>query len=69
MLNLPKLIRLLNDILKKYSSIKWTLEAKKSFEDIKLALTQTPVLISPMFDRELIIFSFASKHTIVVVLL
>ena len=67
--NLAELIRLLNNMLKKYLNIKWTLQAKKSFEDIKLALTQTPVLISLMFDREFIIFSFASEHTIVAVLL
>jgi len=56
-------------MLKKDSTIKWIVEAKKSFEDIKLALTQTPVLISPMFDREFIIFSFASEHSIIAVLL
>ena len=54
--NLAKPIILLNNMLKKYSTIKWTLEAKNSFEDIKLALTQTPVLISPMFDWDFIIF-------------
>lgn len=56
-------------MLKKDLTIKWTLEAKSSFEDIKLALTQTPVLISEMFDRDFIMFSFTSKHTIVAVLL
>ena len=38
-------------MLKKYSTIKWTVEAKKSFQDINLALTKTLVLISPKFDR------------------
>jgi len=80
---LGELIRLLNNMLKKYSTIKWTLEAKikkdstikwtleakRSFEDIKLALTQTSVLISPMFGRHFITFSFALEHTIVAVLL
>lgn len=56
-------------MLKKYLTIKWTLEAKRSFEDIKLALTQTLVLISPMFDKDFIIFSFTSEHTIAAVLL
>ena len=67
--NLAELIRLLNNMLKKDSKVKWTLEAKQAFEGIKTALTQTPVLISPQFDRDFIIFSFASQHTIVVVLL
>jgi len=56
-------------MLKKDSTIKWTIEAKKSFEDIKLALNKTPILISPKFDRDFILFSFTSKHTIAIVLL
>lgn len=56
-------------MLKKDSTIKWTVEAKKSFEDIKISLTKTPVLISPKFDRDFILFSFASEHTITAILL
>ena len=56
-------------MLKKDSKVKWTLEAKQAFEGIKTALTQAPVLTSPQFDKDFIIFSFASEHTIVVVLL
>lgn len=44
--NLAKLIRSLNNMLKKDSTIKWTIEAKKSFEDIKLALK-----INSSFDQ------------------
>jgi hypothetical protein len=67
--NLAELIRLLNNMLKKDSKVKWTVEAKQAFESIKLALTQTPVLTNPQFDRDFIIFSFASQHTIAAVLL
>eukprot|EP00253_Pinus_taeda_P031145 PITA_31145 len=56
-------------MLKKDSKVKWTIETKQAFEEIKKSLTQTPVLTSPNFDKEFIIFSFASEHTIVVVLL
>lgn len=56
-------------MLKKCSKVKWTLEAKQAFEGIKTTLTQTPVLTSPRFDRDFIIFSFSFEHTIVVVLL
>ena len=56
-------------MLKKDSSIKWTVEAKQSFEEIKMALTRTLALTSPQFDREFIIFSFASEHTIAAILL
>ena len=65
--NLAELIRLLNNMLKKDSKVKWTMEAKQAFEEIKTPLTKRPVLTSPKFDRDFIIFSFASEHTITVV--
>ena len=36
---------------------------------VKLALTQAPVLISPDFSKDFLIFSFASEHTVAAVLL
>ena len=56
-------------MLKREVGVKWTLEAKQSFELVKQALTQTPVLINPDFSKDFFIFSFASKHTIAIVLL
>eukprot|EP00253_Pinus_taeda_P018338 PITA_18338 len=67
--NLAELIRLLINMIKKDAKVKWSLETKQAFESIKTALTQTPALTSPQFDKDFIIFSFASEHTIVVVLL
>eukprot|EP00253_Pinus_taeda_P009637 PITA_09637 len=67
--NLAKIIRLLSNMLKKDSKVKWSLETKQAFESIKTALTQTPVLTSPQFDKDFIIFSFSSEHTIDAVLL
>ena len=56
-------------MLGKDSEIKWTVEEKQSFESIKQVLTKTPVLISPDFQKDFIIFSFASEHTIATVFL
>ena len=56
-------------MLKKDSKVKWTIEAKQAFEEIKKSLTQTPFLTSPNFYKDFIIFSFASDHAIDVVLL
>ena len=56
-------------MLKKDSAIKWTIKAKQSFESIKQALTKAPVLISLDYAKDFIIFSFASEHTIVAVIL
>jgi len=67
--NLAELIRFLNNMLKKYSKVKWIVEAKQAFKEIKMALTTTPILTSPKFDRDFIIFSFALEHIIAAVLL
>eukprot|EP00253_Pinus_taeda_P034450 PITA_34450 len=56
-------------MLKKDVKVKWSLETKQAFESIKTVLTQTPVLTSPQFDKDFIIFSFASEHTIAAILL
>ena len=36
---------------------------------VELALTQTPILISPDFTKDFYIFSFASEHIVAVMLL
>jgi hypothetical protein len=67
--NLDEIIKHITNMLRKGNEIKWTLEARKSFEDIKVALTKIPVLASPNFAKYFILFYFASEHTIVGVLL
>jgi hypothetical protein len=56
-------------MLRKGNKIKWNPEAKKSFQDIKLALTKSHVLANPDFTKDFLLFSFASEHTIYGVLL
>ena len=56
-------------MLKKDQEVKWTAEAKNSFEKIKMALTEAPVLVSPDFMKEFLTFCFASKDTLAAVLL
>ena len=67
--NLAELLREMTNMLKKEVGVKWTIQAKQSFELVKRAITQTPVLISPNFTKYFYIFSFASEHTIAAVLL
>ena len=45
------------------------MEAKNSFKDIKVALIKALVLASPDFTKYFLLFSFASEHTIVGILL
>ena len=56
-------------MLRKDSNIKWTPAAKKSFEDIKKAISEAPVLVSPNFSKDFLIFSFTSEYTIAALLL
>jgi hypothetical protein len=60
--NLVEIIKYITDMLKKGNEIKWTPDAIKSFEDIKVALTKVPVLANPNFEKDFILFSFASEH-------
>ena len=56
-------------MLGKDKEIKWTPEAKQSFEYIKKVISEAPVLASPGFSKYFLIFSFPSRHTVVGVLL
>ena len=59
----------ITNMLKNDHEIKWIVEAKKSFKDIKQAISEAPMLASPDFDKFFLLFSYASEHTIVVVML
>eukprot|EP00253_Pinus_taeda_P030701 PITA_30701 len=56
-------------MLKKGAEIKWIDIARQSFESIKKAIMEAPTLISPHYNKEFHIFSFASEDTIAAVLL
>ena len=58
--NFAERIKPLSSLLKKDVAFRWGDETNKSFEDIKNAISQAPVLISPDVSRDYIIFSFAS---------
>jgi hypothetical protein len=67
--NLAEIIKHITNMLRKGNEIKWTTDAKHSFEEVKEALTKAPVLINPDFAKDFIVFSFASEHTIAGVLM
>jgi hypothetical protein len=62
--NMAEILKYITNMIKKGNEIKWTPEAKKSFEDIKVALTKAPILANPHFEKDFILFSFSSEHTI-----
>jgi hypothetical protein len=62
-------VKLITDMLKKNSKVKWTAEAKASFARIKKVISKAPILASPDYLKDFLIFSFASEHTVAAVLL
>eukprot|EP00253_Pinus_taeda_P003438 PITA_03438 len=67
--NLAEHLREITSMLKKDSQVKWTEEAVKSFNLVKLSLSSTPILISPDYTQDFILFSFASEHSLAAVLM
>ena len=67
--NFVEIVKLITDMLKKNIEVKWTAEAKASFAHIKKVISEAPVLASPDYLKYFMIFSFASEHTLAVVLL
>ena len=49
--------------------MKWTIQGKNYFNEIKKSIIEDLVLVSPNFSKDFIVFSFASEHTIAGVLL
>ena len=56
-------------MLRKEHEIKWMVGAKKAFKDIKQAISEAPVLISPYFEKYFLVFLYASEHIVAAVLL
>jgi hypothetical protein len=67
--NFFELVKFITSMLRKVNEAKWTLEAHNSFDQIKQALTEAPVLINPDYSKEFLIFSFASNDTLAAILL
>jgi hypothetical protein len=66
--NFAKLVKHITVMLRKGNEVKWTVESQESFSQIKKALTEAPVLVSPDY-WDFLIFSFSSFDTVMVVLL
>ena len=55
-------------MIKKDFNFKWTKERREAFDKIKEAIVEAPTLWIPNFDNEFILYTFASNHSIVVVI-
>jgi len=55
-------------MMKKDVVYRWNDEAKKSFRRIKEAIAEAPALVSPNFDKEFFLYTFASNVSYVAIL-
>jgi hypothetical protein len=67
--NFVEMVKLIIAMLRKRNDVRWNSKARNSFEQIKKELTEAPMLISPNYSKDFLIFSFASSDTLVDVLL
>ena len=67
-INFVKIVKPLQEMIRKYFNFKWTKERKEEFENIKEAIEKAPTLWSLNFDNEFILYTFAFDHSIDVVL-
>lgn len=57
-----KVVKPMNDMLKKDAKMDWTLAKKMTFEEIKHAIVNALVLVSPDYERSFNIYFFTSDH-------
>jgi hypothetical protein len=55
------IVKLINLLLKTYQRLEWNSNTQEAFSNIKREITTTLVLISPDFQRDFIMYSFATK--------
>ena len=58
--SLADILRNVTNMMKKDNEIKWTVDARKYFKDIKKLITKAPILVSLIFSKDFLVFSYAS---------
>ena len=67
--NFVELVKHITTMLRKGNEVKWTIEPIESFDQIKKALNEVPMIMSLDYSKDFLILSFASFDTMVAVLL
>jgi hypothetical protein len=62
--NFSELVNHIMGMLGKGSEVKWTAKSRDSFNQIKKALNEAPMLIIPDYSKDFFIFSFDSFDTV-----
>jgi hypothetical protein len=55
--NFVELVKHITAMIRKGNEVKWTVEPREYFFQIKKALTEAPVLISPDYSKDFLVFS------------
>jgi hypothetical protein len=66
--NYATIVKPINKLLTKDQKFEWTIEIQAAFTKIKHAINTAPVLVSPNFDKDFILYMFASEETIASIL-
>lgn len=64
-----EIVKPLNEMMKKDAKVECTTEVKEAFTQIKKSIAEAPVLTSPDYTLSFYIYSFASLHSEVTVLM
>lgn len=52
------------DMMSEKNPFRWKEEGKKDFDDVKKTIANAPMLVSPNFEKDFIIYCYASKHSL-----
>jgi hypothetical protein len=66
--NYESIVKSINLLLKKDQRFEWTMDTQEAFNNIKKEITTVPVLISPYFQRDFIIYYFATETVVASIL-
>ena len=61
-------IKPLQEMIKKDENLKWNKERKEEFSNIKEAIAKDPTLRIPDFQKDFILYTLASDHSIMAML-
>ena len=62
------IVKSIDSLLKKDQRFEWTMDTQEAFSNIKREITTSIVLISPYFQRDFIIYSFATETVVTSIL-
>ena len=67
--NFSQIVKPLQQIIKQSAQFKWTNLEKGAFNKIKAAIANAPSLKSPDFEKDFILYTFASDNSLTIVLM